>query len=585
MAGRMESLMIRLRLIDEASGPAGKLARQLDGITDRASRGMAGIVTGGAGLFAMAASLQGILQPAIEMDRSLAQVRSLGVREDALNSLKKTALSTSIALGENASAIAASAYDIQSAIAGLAGDDLAKFTQVGAVLAKGTKSDASTITAYMGTMYGIFQNTADEMGKAKWVQILAGQTATAVQMFKTTGAEMSGAFGSLGASAQSAGIGMAEQMAILGQLQATMSGSEAGSKYKAFLSGVGGAQEALGLKFTDSQNRLLPMVQILEQLKGKFGDTLDVAESDALKKAFGSDEAVGMIKLLMQNVNGLGSNIEALGKVTGMEQAAAMAKTMADPWQRLSAVGAALSTSLGGAMNRALIPFANWLIDIGTTLSGWMEKFPNITRMIGVATLVVMGLVAAFSAFAVVGGMFQLFMVGIAPVIAVARTATLLFNAALWANPITWIVAAIIALIVAIGLLIYYWDDVKKAALDFIGSVMDRFTQFKAWLSKLSPFAILGDGIDWLIEKINMIPGINIGGSAAMPATPNGAAAGMLDPEARGSMLDRASIVPPGGLQQDITNNTRSGNYVEKIEIHTNQPANGMMIADELSMM
>lgn len=584
MAGRLENLLIRLRLIDEASGPAAKVARKLDDVTNQASAGMAGIVSGGAGLMGVAASLQGILEPAIQMDRSLAQVRSLGVREDALESLKKTALSTSIALGENAAEITSSAYDIQSAIAGLVGDDLAKFTQVSATLAKGTKSNSATITAYMGTMYGIFQNTADQMGKAKWVQILAGQTATAVQMFKTTGTEMSAAFGSLGADAQSAGIGMAEQMAILGQLQATMSGSEAGSKYKAFLAGVGGAQEALGLKFTDSQNRLLPMTQILDKLKGKFGETFDVAESDALKKAFGSDEAVGMVKLLMQNVGGLSNNIDALGKVTGMDQAAAMAKAMVDPWQQLQAVGSALATSLGGAMNRALIPFATKLTEIGTTLSGWMERFPNITRLIGIATLVVMGLVAAFSAFAVVGGMFQLFMVGIAPVIAIARTAMLLFNAALWANPITWVVAAIVALIVAIGLLVYYWDDVKKAALDFVNSVMAKFTQFKTWLAQLSPFAVLGAGIDWLIDKINMIPGINIGTNTSMPGTPGGAAAGMLAPEARGSMLDRPSIVPAGGLQQDITN-TRSGNYVEKIEIHTNQPANGFMIADELSMM
>src|SRR5690606_188378 len=124
-----------------------------------------------------------------------------------------------------------------SAIGGLVNGELAKFTEASNILAKGTKADAGTITAYMGTMYGIFQDQAIKMGKAEWVQMLTGQTAEAVRMFKTSGAEMSSAFTSLGANAQSAGIDMAEQMAVLGTLQATMSGSEAGTKYKSFLNG------------------------------------------------------------------------------------------------------------------------------------------------------------------------------------------------------------------------------------------------------------------------------------------------------------------------------------------------------------
>ena len=93
-------------------------------------------------------------------------------------------------------------------------------------------------------------------------------TATAVQAFKTTGTEMSGAFTAIGAQATTAGIAMNEQMAVLGTLQATMSGSEAGTKYKSFLAGVGKAQDALNLTFTDSQGAMLLMVDILNQIKG-----------------------------------------------------------------------------------------------------------------------------------------------------------------------------------------------------------------------------------------------------------------------------------------------------------------------------
>lgn len=158
------------------------------------------------------------------------------------------------------------------------------------------------------------------MGKGTWVELVAGQTASAVQMFKTTGAEMSSAFTSVGANATSAGIAMSEQMAILGTLQATMSGSEAGTKYKAFLAGVAKAQDKLNLSFTDSQGQMLPMLDILDKLKGQYGDTLSVAEAADLKKAFGSEEAVSMIKLLMADTDGLASSIETLGNVQGMSK-------------------------------------------------------------------------------------------------------------------------------------------------------------------------------------------------------------------------------------------------------------------------
>ncbi|MBY8075295.1 phage tail tape measure protein, partial [Vibrio fluvialis] len=217
----------------------------------------------------------------------IGEVKSLGVHEDALKSLQRTALDFSSEYGKSAVEFTGAAYDIQSAIAGLEGSDLAKFTKASGVLAAATKADTSTITDYMGTMYGIFKNDAAALTNGVWVEKLTGMTATAVQMFKTDGSKMSQAFTSLGANATSAKIAMSEQMAILGILQATMSGSEAGTKYKSFLAGVGKAQDKLGLSFTDSQGKMLPMLDILDKLKGKFGDTLDVAESDALKAAFG----------------------------------------------------------------------------------------------------------------------------------------------------------------------------------------------------------------------------------------------------------------------------------------------------------
>lgn len=222
---------------------------------------------GGAGLWATGVAIQNALMPAIEMDRKLGEVKSLGVTDEALKQLQQTALEFASDYGKSATEFVGASYDIQSAIAGLTGEELSQFTKASGVLAAATKADTATITSYMGTMYGIFKNQAEEMGKAAWVEDVAGMTASAVQMFKTTGMEMSSAFTSVGANATAAGIAMSEQMAILGTLQSTMSGSEAGTKYKAFLAGVGGAQDKLNLSFVDAQGKMLPMLDILENFK------------------------------------------------------------------------------------------------------------------------------------------------------------------------------------------------------------------------------------------------------------------------------------------------------------------------------
>ena len=270
-----------LSLVDSVSQPLGRVKTSFSDLASQGQRGITQMGVGMAGMVGTAFALKAAMAPALGQVSALGEVQSLGVTADALELLNQRSLEFSIAYGENATAFVSSAYDIQSAIAGLTGTQLASFTHSSNLLAKATKADAGTITNYVGTLYGIFQKQADAMGKGAWVEQLTGQTATAVQMFKTTGQGMSNAFTALGASAASAGVDAAEQMAILGTLQATMSGGEAGTKYRAFLAGAYGAQDKLGLSFTDSQGRLLPMLDILGKLNDKFGE-LDASETDLI---------------------------------------------------------------------------------------------------------------------------------------------------------------------------------------------------------------------------------------------------------------------------------------------------------------
>ncbi|MCZ5375738.1 hypothetical protein O5698_23345 [Escherichia coli] len=108
----------------------------------------------------------------------------MGVAESGLRKLSRAAVDFTMEYGGAAQDFVRAAYDIQSAIAGLTDDELSRFTTASATVAAATKSSSQTITAHMGTMYGIFKDQADAMGKSKWVEQVARQTATAVQMFK-----------------------------------------------------------------------------------------------------------------------------------------------------------------------------------------------------------------------------------------------------------------------------------------------------------------------------------------------------------------------------------------------------------------
>lgn len=621
-----------LRLIDQVTAPAAKVSKQLMDVAEVGKTGFVQVGAGVAAVTGMIWSFQESMQPARDQMAALGEVKSLGVAQEALDKLNRKSLEFSTRYGASAQAFVRSAYDIQSAIAGLTGEQLATFTNASNVLAKGTKADAATITAYVGTMYGIFKNQADAMGKAEWVESLAGQTGLAVQLFKTTGQGMSDAFGALGAEATSAGIGLSEQMAILGQLQATMGGSEAGTKYKSFLAGVGGAQEKLGLQFTDSQGRMLPMLQILEKLRAKFGDTLDVAESGSLKEAFGSDEAVGMIKLLMADTAGLANNIDQLGKVKGMEGVEKMAQAMVDPWQQFGSAVEAIRIAFGQTLLPVLNPLMQRLTEGATTLQRWVVMFPNIARWLGYITLGVLGLVAAAGGLTILGGLISVLSV--------------------LASPIALIVLGVVALVAAVAAAIIWWDDLKaafgetawfQALMAIITPVVLVFkiwwavmgllwqgvqqlwawgVQFVEWLASfagategatgvwegllwafanLSPFALLGDALKGLIELLNEIPGVEIDTSFAdLPAVPSGVEAMSAAEKASAAQKmqqsiaaaipslspQRATAVPPGGLLTSIQNTTSQtkGNHIEKVEIHTSKPMSPMELENMLEM-
>ncbi|MEZ8791418.1 phage tail tape measure protein [Vibrio splendidus] len=517
-----EALRFQVGLIDQISKPLGSIQQQITNVSATYQKSTHTMAAGAAGMVGAGFALKNALMPAIEMDRKLGEVKSLGVADDQLKTLAQTAMKFSVEYGKSATEFVAASYDIQSAIAGLAGDELSEFTRASGVLAAATKADTGTITSYVGTMYGIFQNSANEMGKADWVNMLGGQTAKAVQMFKTTGEGMSSAFTSVGAAATSVGVGMTEQMAILGTLQATMSGSEAGTKYRSFLAGTAKAQEALNMQFTNAQGQMLPIVDILNQIKGRYGETISVAEAAELSKAFGTQEATAMIQLLMQNTDGLATSISELGKVKGLDVAEQMAGAMTDQWERLEQGVFAVRTAFGAALLPALLPVISSLADGAMEIIEWTQMFPNLTKYIGFAAVAFLGLVAAGGMFTMITGALKAAWammtlgVGITKTVTVAMWglskgvmgvtwAFLKMSAALLVNPIFLIATGVVAAIAAVGALIYYWDDLKASFGDT--AWFQVLTVLSAQVRML--FEVMKGGWQWVMSGFSDTSGFD----------------------------------------------------------------------------
>lgn len=541
---KLDKLTYSIGIIDKVTGPVNKVMAKINQLSQQTAAAqdqmMRGATTAAAGGYALAKSLA----PAIDHVAALGEVQSLGVADEALQKLTKTSYEFGFQFGGNSAEFVRSAYDIQSAIAGLSGDELSEFTKTSNMLAVATKADAGTITSYMGTMYGIFEQTANKMGKSNWVNQIAGQTATAVQLYKTTGSEMQAAFSNLGATATNIGLSSAQQFALVGELQlVAKSGSVAGTQAASLLQGIGKAQEALGIELTADNGDMLAIDVVLGRINERLSSLGSVARGDVLTQIFGKQGAKA-VDVLSTKVDKLKDGINVFENVQDNSKAAEMANIIASPWDRLGGSFNAASTAMGNRLLPVVEPFVEVLASMFAGIVSLTEEFPFLSSVIATAVVGVVALMTAFGLATFAMGLYN-FATGIGitltnaqlivtklwqgalialrvagflslittmgaaaiamgtfkAVMLAGQAATWLFNSALWANPITWIVAGVIALIAAVGALIYYWDDLVKAFQNTAwGKVlMAVFDSVKA------AFNGVIDSVKWVLEKLGLI--------------------------------------------------------------------------------
>ncbi|EDP9254998.1 phage tail tape measure protein [Salmonella enterica subsp. enterica serovar Newmexico] len=513
----MKQLDFTLSLIDKLSRP---LKQAQSSVTGFAEKSKAAFMQIGGGVLALAGTgmaIRGALSPAIEMYDALNDAASKGIDDQALKAVQRDALRFSTTYGASAVEFVQSTESINSAIAGLTGNELPKVTKVANTLAFALKSTAAETAEFMGQMFSNFSADAERLGKVQFAEQLAGKM---VYMRKVFGTEM-GTIKDLMEGARGVGtnygVGLDEQLAVLGQLNRTL-GTEASSAYEGFMTGAIEGGKKLGLSFTDATGKMLSMPEMLIKLQGKYGKSLEgnlkaQAELDA---AFGDSSAV--VKHLYGNVALLQRNITELGGSDGLKRTQEMAGKLVKPWDRFVQILKSVQTVIGLTLIPVLYPVLNRLADMGQTFARWMQLFPNIARVIGYAAMALLGFAAVGAVANIVMGVSKFIMMGWKGVWELLTAVTKIDTAWTWLNtkaklawanvmkslrgillalrmqaimtgtainfmswPVLLVIGAIALLAAGCWLLIKHWDTVKAAVMET--SAFQACARGVAWLA------------------------------------------------------------------------------------------------------
>ena len=395
------------------------------------------------------------------------------------------ALDFSATYGGAATDVVSSTNEIARAIDGLTDSELVAFSKSSNILAKATGSDVKAMGSYISQLYGIFGDEAAKIGKEKWVEQISAQATVTANKFKSSGESLMQAYTNLGSSAKDHGIKTAEQFAVIGNLQNVFEGGLAGTKYAAFLSGAVKAQSKLGLSFLDSQGKMLPMIDILEKIKGKYGE-LNSENLYELQKAFGTKEAAQVINNLLPKIDTLKADIAEIDKMKTLDDAMAISKTVTDSWMRFTAIFQNIKIAIGTQILAKLEPVMNRIADMGQEFTNWLRAYKNIARWIGYAVGALIGFTGLTAALTLMSGIVSA--VGVAFSFLV--------------SPVMLVVGAVIGL----GIVIYKFHSQFMA---FIAGFIEGFKMASVSFAPLfSAFAIVWSALQRIGSTIGRIIGL-----------------------------------------------------------------------------
>ena len=417
-----------------------------------------------------------------EVERAKGEIASLGIDAKGVKAITDEAIRFSNAwAGTSVADFIKASYDIKSGIASLSDVDVGKFTAIAGLTAQATKSTTEEMTKLFALGYGIYRkqfNSDIEFGEK-----FSSAIASAVQAFRTDGGDLINGLSTLGSTATAMGVSLEEQLSILGVSKSAFNtASEAATSYRAIINGVVNAQKKYGIKTLDANNKMLPMVDILENIKAKakeLGVGIEDAKfQDMLRSAFGSIEAVKMISALIGKTDELrkAQNNLSNGMKKGIKVTEKMAKAMQQgkEYELLSQQVENASASIGRVFAPVALTMAKIFGKISISIQKFISENPKLAKVIGYT-------IAILSGLAVVAG-----------IVAIAMFAISL--------PVLLVIAAVTAVTMAFVALYVYWDDIVNFINEVFTTAIMKVHNAIEWVSDG-----VKDLISWFGEIITWI--------------------------------------------------------------------------------
>mgnify|MGYP000861036782 FL=1 len=337
--------------------------------------------------------------------------------------------------------------------------------------------DAAEYTANAMTMFGL---------RGKDAQRIAAAFATAADVTTADVQDFGAALVQSGNSAKSAGLSYTETMIALTALAAQgVKGSDAGTSLKTSLIQLikptklqADAAKKAGMAFLDATGRMKPMAEISRMLRDRTKD-MTAAQRTALFATLAGTDGVRTLLALYQagpkQLDRYGKKLNDTGAVN--QKLAKLQDNLTSKLQILrnavTTIGIVLGTALIPVLTNAAQRMADWLNRAQE--AGTIDRIAEAVSRFGRALASTVGflidhagtigdLAAGVATFAAILG----------PVIVATKVwaaATALLNAAMLANPVVLVVAAI-ALLVAAFVVVYRRSETVRAAVNAIGNTL-----------------------------------------------------------------------------------------------------------------
>lgn len=462
-------------------------------------------------------SLEAVAQPAQDMQDALAKVSTvitpLENLEKSMGNVRKAGMAWQNQHRDTATKFIDTTYNMISA--GLDEQAAIKGTETAMRVARATMGDAGQAAALVATVYNTMGNKTRDVGKEMGE---LGDIVTKTQQtfqFENLNQLNEGLKYGIPVALQNK-VAFSELSAVMGFLNSNaIVGSQAGTSFGATMRSMQKASADLKFEIAKTKDGGTDFIGTVANIERKFGglEQMTQANKDAFAEAFGSEGWAGLSLMIGKSAelaSGLGKvkdNTDAAKIASDAMEATASAKLeiMSNRWNSLKVV-------IGEHLFPIIDKVGPKIGEVIDKLTGFAEANPTLVKtalmiMMVSAAILTVGSMAlmyvgsmmmfgghAMQAASMAGKAFVWMSTTALPALGSVIAASWAWVAALMANPITWIVLAVIAAAVLIykywgpisGFFTKLWDGITAIFTRAINAIKSVFADgFVAGMVKL----------------------------------------------------------------------------------------------------